>query len=340
MSPSRRAFMTTLVAAVGASQLRALAVTPSDPEPDLTPDSLSGRIIALFRPLPGVQSIKIFSPATGGKSEFLAELNPTRMLFVGSAFKTFVLCEALRLLDSPTVVKQLTETQLELNAAIWSLDSATFNPPNLTGMVSERTALEAMIMHSDNTGTDMSIRQAGIQNVRNLISSIGLKETLVPGSTRAFIGYLFGAPNYLTLTWPQLLGYANSDVPFVNPPLNQTITMASSTEDLVSYYSRALVGDFFKNSQTLAEYRRILTLGDAVSRVVPLGATGFAKGGSIDVPGFHCLCVAGGMFFSNRWVFFATTINWDAPEVSDPTTVSAFLEAVSRAFTMVFEALS
>ena len=37
-----------------------------------------------------------------------------------------------------------------------------FNPPNLSGLVSQRTALEAMIMHSDNTATDMSMKQVGV----------------------------------------------------------------------------------------------------------------------------------------------------------------------------------
>ena len=44
---------------------------------------------------------------------------------------------------------------------MWSADSATFNPPNMIGMVSERTAMEAMLMHSDNTGTDMMLKFTG-----------------------------------------------------------------------------------------------------------------------------------------------------------------------------------
>lgn len=97
----------------------------------------------------------------------------------------FVLAEALRQADSPDVVKTITERQLALDASVWSPDSATFNPPNLTGVVTERTALEAMILHSDNTGTDMTLKLVGADNVRAFIASAGLTNTLIPDSTRA-----------------------------------------------------------------------------------------------------------------------------------------------------------
>jgi beta-lactamase class A len=89
---------------------------------------------------------------------FSVASNSARQVFVGSAIKTFVLCETLRQLDGPGVVNSLSSRSLDLNASVWSVDSATFNPPNLIGQVSHRTALEAMINHSDNTGTDMSIK--------------------------------------------------------------------------------------------------------------------------------------------------------------------------------------
>jgi beta-lactamase class A len=104
-------------------------------------------------------------------------------MFVGSAIKPFILCESLRQVDSPAVVKSISAQQLALDASVWSLDSATFNPPNLIGKVSQRTALEAMIMHSDNTGTDMCIKYAGPDKVRAFIASAGLKKT--PWSRKA-----------------------------------------------------------------------------------------------------------------------------------------------------------
>jgi hypothetical protein len=118
-------------------------------------------IVGLFHSLPGDVAIKIHAPAANGKSEYLVESKPARKMFVGSAIKTFVLCETLRQVDSPTVVQTLQNEQLDLNASVWSPDSATFNPPNLIGKVSLRTALEAMILHSDNTGTDMCLKHTG-----------------------------------------------------------------------------------------------------------------------------------------------------------------------------------
>jgi len=260
-------------------------------------------------------------------------------MFVGSAIKTFVLCEALRQADSPKVVQTLIAQQLALDASVWSLDSATFNPPNLIGKVSERTALEAMIVHSDNTGTDMCLKHAGPDKVREFIASAGLKSTMIPESTRVFFGYLLGAKDYKTFTWEEIGAAANQ--PIVNSPMNKVETLASSADDFVSYYSRALDGKFFQNKETLNEFRRILSMGDAIWLVpLPLGVSAFVKGGSIDVPGFHALCVPGAMLFDDRWVYFCLTINWHAAAETDMGTVAAFAAAASRALTLVKEALS
>ena len=74
-------------------------------------------------------------------------------------------------------------------------------------------------------------------------------------------------------------------------------------------------------------------MGDAIWLVpLPLGVSAFVKGGSIDVPGFHALCVPGGMFFDNRWVYFCLTINWPAAAETDMKTVSRLCRRCSRAF--------
>lgn len=302
---------------------------------DVRPDG----VLDLFQTLPGEISFKIWAPATEHGRQFRVAFNPLARLFVGSAFKTFVLAEALRQVDGPSIVRTIGANQLALDESVWSADSATFNPPHLSGLVSERTALEAMIMHSDNTGTDMCLKHTGPDNVRGFIASAGLHHTNIPDSTRSFFGYLLGAPDYRTFTWAEL--QASEPDPFVNPPLNNVSTLASSADDLVSYYSRALQGQFFTDPATLTEFRRILSLGDAIWLVpLPLGARAFVKGGSIDIPGFHCLCVAGGMFFNKRWLYFSFTINWTAAAETDPATVGAFANATSQALTKVFNALS
>jgi beta-lactamase class A len=333
MAGSRRKFLTDAALALGA--ISATQRAAGQKKELTTPESL----VALFNGLPGDVAIKILAPAANGRPEFLAELNPSKAMFVGSAIKTFILCEALRQADSPDVMKTLSTTQLSLDASVWSLDSATFNPPNLIGKVSQRTALEAMIMHSDNTGTDMSIKHAGPDKVRELIASIGLKNTMVPDSTRALLGYMLGAKEPKSFSWEDIGAAANSSI--VNSPMNKVQTMASTADDFISYYSRALQGEFFKNNETLREFRRILATGDAIWLVpLPLGVSAFCKGGSIDVSGFHALCATGGMLFDDRWVYFCVAFNWYAKAVSDVSSANAFVAAASRALAMVKETLS
>src|SRR6202042_3207731 len=81
-------------------------------------------------------------------------------------------------------------------------------------------------------------------------------------------------------------------------------------------------------------------MGDAIWLLpIPLGVSAFVKGGSIDTPGFHAVCVPGGMLFENRWVFFSIAINWDSPAETDPATVNAFLAAGSHAVQLVKDSL-
>ena len=261
------------------------------------------------------------------------------MLFVASANKTFVLCEALRQADSADVIAQLEQKELVLDASIWSLGSPTFNPPNLSGTVSERTAMEAMITRSDNTATDMLLKLVGASRVRRFIASAGLQHTLIPDSTRALVAYVFGAQNYLDITWDELLQLVQS--PVVRPFLNSVETLASSADDFVSYYSRALQGEFFQHEETLTEFRRILTLCDFIYLVpLPPGVSAYVKSGNADFPGFHVRSIAGGMFFSDRWVYFAFLINWNAADSNDPQTVHAFFSAINEALTAVKNSLS
>lgn len=110
--------------------------------------------------------------------------------------------------------------------------------------------------------------------------------------------------------------------------LNDVETLASSANDLVSFFARALPGTFFKNQQTLQQFRRILSLGDITYMVpFPLGASVFGKAGYFDLPGQHARCIAGGMYFPDRWVYFAMILNWDAAESEDPATVAAYFQA-------------
>jgi len=338
MAHSRRAFFKTAagtIAAAGIPQLAPASTTAGQP---VTAD----QIIDLFQPLPGDKGVKIFVPAANSKPEFVAQLDPNKKLFVASADKTFGLCEALRQVDCPDVVARLQATKLPLNSTIWSVGSPVFDPPNLKGTVSERATLEAMIMNSDNTATDMIFKLAGADNIREFIASLGLTKTLVPDSTRALTAYVFGAKDYLSITWKGLQKLLKaSDGELVYPLLNDVETFASSADDFVSYYSQALQGAFFEHPETLNEFRRILSLCDYIYLIpLPLGVSAYAKSGNADFPKNHFRSIAGGLFFSNCWVYFAFIINWYAEEAEDPATVDKFFSAINTALTLVKNAFS
>jgi beta-lactamase class A len=336
MGRSRREFLkTAAVAATTFASVTPAVAASSVVAPDVTAD----QIIALFDNLPGDVALKILAPSPESGHDFVAELNSGQRLFAASAIKTYVLCEALRQADSSDIDATLEQRDVVLDSTIWSLGSPIFNPPNVTGVVSERTTLEAMITRSDNTATDMAFKLAGVDNVRAFIASAGLENTLVPDSTRALTGYLFGAENYLNLTWEELLEVIQQ--PQVHPFLNDVQTLASSADDFVSYYSRALRGEFFEHIETLNEFRRILTLCDFIYLVpLPLGASVYAKSGNADTPGFHARTIAGGMFVSGRWAYFAFMINWYTASPDDPDTVNQLYSAINQALTLVKDSLS
>jgi len=194
--------------------------------------------------------------------------------------------------------------------------------------------MEAMITRSDNTATDMLFKVAGADNVRKFIASAGLRQTLVPDSTRALAAYVSGAPNYKTITWEELLQVVQG--PQIHPFLNDVETLASSDNDFVSYYSRALQGEFFKREETLNEFHRVLTLCDFIYLIpLPLGMSAYAKSGNADTPNVHARSLAGGMFFSGHWVYFAFLINWYAASQDDPETVAKFFSNIHQSLTGV-----
>jgi beta-lactamase class A len=298
---------------------------------------VEAEIHKMFADLPGRKSFKIWAPTSRRAPEFIAELNASQKQFSASANKAFILCTRLRQLDGPDVEQKVITHELALDESIWSLGSLIFNPPRLSGFVSERTAMEAMVIQSDNTATDMVLKEATVESTRHFLAAIGARSSLIPDSTRALGGYLFGAANYKTISWDELVAAIG---PLVNPVLNDVETFASSANDLVSFYARALQGRFFQHQQTLREFRRILALGD-INHLVPfpLGMSVFGKAGYFDSRGQHARCIAGGIYFPDRWVYLATILNWDAEETDDPETVNAYFDATRAAIELVRDAL-
>lgn len=321
----------------GAAAAATLASLPAHAEDGVAKSGYVGReaITDLFRDLPGRLGMKILVPPQKGRRGFTAQINADRMLFAASTIKTFALAEALRQRDAPDIVESLEAQELVLDDSVWSLGSPIFNPPELTGTVSERTTLEAMITRSDNTATDMIFNHVGVGNIRALIASLGLQQTRVPDNTRIFAGYLFGAPNYRTITWDELLFYAGQGN-VAHPFLNDVQTLASSPDDFVKYYALALQGALFQHEETLQEFRRILTLCDYIYLIpLPLGVSAYLKSGNADGPGFHVRTFGGGLYVDRRWVFFSFMLNWDAEEPTDPATVQKFFAAIGESLRRV-----
>jgi beta-lactamase class A len=152
---------------------------------------------------------------------------------------------------------------------------------------------------------------------------------------------VFGDPDWRTLTWERLLPLVEN-TPY--PPrlaLNDEITMASSADDLVAFYARALSGEIFRYPETRAAFRTILSLKDEIAQVFPLGVNTFLKGGSLDAFSDHVLSAAGGMYVAQRWVYFALILNWDDAEAGSVASIGpAFTTVTHAAFTAIRDRLS
>jgi beta-lactamase class A len=313
-------------------------------------DGLAVEVIELLDALPGTKSIKFWAPPDAGRPEWAAALEADRELVIASAFKSFVLAEYLRQAEDtvdPTaaapVAAQLGEQmqeELALDESVFTLGSPIFNPPNLTGKVTARTALQAMILESDDTAADMLLQRVSPERVRGLIADLGLRQTRIPDSTRQYIGYVFGDPDWRTLTWERLLPLVEN-TPY--PPrfaLNDEITMASTAGELVSFYERALPGELFLYPETLSAFRATLSLKDEIAQVLPLGVNTFLKGGSLDAFSDHVLSAAGGMYVAQRWVYFAVILNWTDGEAGSVASVGPeFVSVGHAAFTAIRDRL-
>src|SRR5918994_4969569 len=344
-----------MVASLGSSGLsRALAqdATPTAAMTGEEPaqDGLAVEVIELIKALPGTKALKFWAPPDAGRPAWSATLQPDRELVIASAFKAFVVAEYLRQAEEtmdPTASAPLfvqlgeqMQEELALDESVFTLGSPILNPPNLTGKVTTRTALEAMILESDDTAADMLLKRIGPERVRGLIADLGLRQTRIPDSTRQYVGYVFGDPDWRTLTWERLLPLVEN-TPY--PPrfaLNDEITMASTADDLVSFYARALPGQLFRYLETLSAFRTTLSLKDEIAQIFPLRVNSFVKGGSLDAFADHVLSAAGGTYMAERWVYFAVILNWSEDEAGSVGSVGpAFVSVGHATFTAIRDRL-
>lgn len=262
--------------------------------------------VGRFAKLPSASCLVVAEHPT---APWRAAYEPARHLFVGSAVKTFILAQYLREVEAGKLTE---EQQMKIDDTVRSLSSPVFL--NLTGATPAQSVLEAMITHSDNTATDIALAAAGLDQVRALIAEAKLGATQIPNSTRRLFSYLAGAPEGVDLGWDGMQKMASGSPSGVaRPALNDTQTMASTAEDMVSWYQQSLRGAFFKKPETLIEFKRISAMASALAYVMPPDTTAYGKGGSIDWAGFHCFSLAGQMVVRGVPVSFCFTINWSGP---------------------------
>lgn len=231
-----------------------------------------------------------------------------------------------------------------LDETVFSTGSIVFNPPHLHGTVTARTVMEAMIAQSDNTATDMALLRTGPERVRQLIASLGLENTRIPDSTRQFAGWVFGDPEWQTITWERLTDLGQHDPYPHRPLLNDEITMASTAEELVAFYAHVFQGGLFRYPETLARFRAFLSQANTIALSMPLGINAFVKSGwagsrpnGLAVDG--ALSMAGAVFARSRWVYFALIVNWLASEGTLPEVEPSFFAATNTIFTLVRDRL-
>ena len=262
---NRRRLATFALGTLGAMAVVRTALAGDDP------GGLQAKL-QQFEAFPGTKSFRI-----DVGSETIASNRAGLQLFVASAIKTFILAQYLRDVEAGRLS---LDEQLPVNDSVRHSDSPVLL--NLTGTTWARSVLEAMISHSDNTATDIALARVGTDRVRQFIAEERLHATLIPDSLRLFFSYNVGAPLGVDIGWTgvqkvleskKLLGPAR-------PPLNHRETLASSADDLVRHYKRALAGDFFTKPTTLAEFKHI-HLTDVF---FPPDTVGYAKGGSNNLP--------------------------------------------------------
>lgn len=308
-------------AAAGAA-LAAPAILSS--EAQAAPDTGAiERALRGFDKLPGVVGYRINVGRSGKR--WTVGRRAARPLFVGSAVKTFILARFLRDVENG----RLSETdQVKVNNAVRTLSSPVFL--NLTGTTPAKSALEAMITHSDNTATDISLAQVGAGRVRALVESAGLSTVRIPTSTRLLFSYLGGAPFGVDVGWRGVKRIERGDLfgP-ARSPMNDRETMQGSADDFVNWYERVLAGEFIRTPAMQLEFRRISSMADALWAVVPQDTPAYGKGGSIEWDNFNCFSLPGQMLLGGTLpVTFSFCVNWEGPPSTIPGVFDAYASAI------------
>ena len=125
--------------------------------------------------------------------------------------------------------------------------------------------------------------------------------------------YLAGLPAGQDAGWPKVKDLVEHP-PNPRPALNDVMTMASTADDMVSWYRQSLRSGYFKTRAMNDEFARIQAMATALPQVVPTHIVAYGKGGSIDWQDFHCPGLPGAMVVGATPVTFCFTINWTGPD--------------------------
>lgn len=288
--------------------------------------------LARFRSLPGmpVYAIEVES----AKNDQLMRLDhlSDRQLLIGSAFKTFIITKCLQDIEEG----RLHDTQLvEISDITRVNDSPVFI--NLAGSVQLRSVLNAICAYSDNTAADVAMAQVGADRVRAFIASAGLISTRIPNSIRILESYLSGAPLNADIGWSGIQQLLQGILPGApRPAVNNEVSILSTVDELVSYYRKAMRGDFFNKPTTVLEFKRLHAQENLLFETLPNTAI-YAKIGEANWLGFNARCYAGQMLLcSGTKVTFAFAVNWNESEEINGIS-SNFIKAVSDALAAIKE---
>ena len=84
-------------------------------------DGLSVEILQAFRDVPGTLGLKLSAPENAGRPAWSVEHNPDEKMFIASAFKAFVLAEALRQIEEAVDPSSSTPPAAQIAAGLQQL---------------------------------------------------------------------------------------------------------------------------------------------------------------------------------------------------------------------------
>lgn len=288
-----------------------------------TPAGVSHALAAFAQRVPQGSSALVVADTPQGS--WSASHQPQQRVFIGSAFKIFVLGQAL-------IDGERGRLDLAADCAIDDTWRTSGSPvfERLSGTSDNTKVLEAMIAHSDNTATDIALNLCGVQRVRALIASSGLTQTQIPDSARRLLSYLVGAPLGTDIGWAGLRDGIPDDWQMRPTVVNPDQSIQSTAEDLVHWYRQSLAGRLFVQPATLREYKRIAALAGRLIETAPADAVYWGKPGWLDWMGFHALCLAGQVRVNHVPISFSFTWNWHGGSQTSEDRFEEFTTAMAQ----------